>query len=98
MKARTDELERIAHTYHLNDDVPDKFIEDACQEHCCDWLATLVSPRDVVVELGVGEGVTLARLAALPRRYGGVEGAPSLAARVRQEYPAVEVVEALFVE
>lgn len=98
MKARTDELERIAHTYHLNDDVPDKFIEDACQEHCCDWLATLVSPRDVVVELGVGEGVTLARLAALPRRYVVVEGAPSLAARVRQQYPGVEVVEALFEE
>jgi SAM-dependent methyltransferase len=96
MDTRTDELERIAHTYHLNDDVPDKFIEDACQEHCCDWLASLVSPDDVVVELGVGEGVTLARLAPLPRRYVVVEGAPSLAARARAEHPGVEVVQALF--
>ncbi|MFW3173009.1 methyltransferase domain-containing protein [Geodermatophilus sp. CPCC 206100] len=98
MNARTHELERIAHSYHLNDDVPDKFIEDALQEHCCDWLAGLVSPDDVVVELGVGEGVTLSRLASLPRRYVVVEGAPSLAARVRAQHPTVEVAEALFEE
>jgi SAM-dependent methyltransferase len=98
MTSRTDELERIAHSYHLTDDVPDKFIEDAAQEHCCNWLATLVSPDDVLVELGVGEGVTLARLAPLPRRYVVVEGAPSLAARVRLQHPTVEVQEALFEE
>jgi 2-polyprenyl-3-methyl-5-hydroxy-6-metoxy-1,4-benzoquinol methylase len=94
--ARTQELERIAQNYHLNDEVPDKFIEDACQEHCCTWLASLVSPDDVVIELGAGEGVTLARLAPLPRTYVVVEGAPSLAARVRTDFPGVEVVEALF--
>lgn len=98
MNTRTDELERIAHQYHLNDDVPDKFIEDACQEHCCNWLAGLVTPEDFVVELGSGEGVTLSRLAPLPRRYVVVEGAPSLAARVRVDFPAVEVVQALFEE
>jgi SAM-dependent methyltransferase len=98
MNARTQELERIAHTYHLNDDVADKFIEDACQEHCCAWLASLIAPEDVVVELGFGEGVTLSRLAHLPRRYTVVEGAPSLAARVRSEFPGVDVAEALFEE
>lgn len=96
MQARTHALERIAHEYHLNADVPDKFIEDAHQEHCCDWLATLVSDDDVVVELGVGEGVTISRLAPLPRRYVVVEGAPSLAARARANFPDIDVVEALF--
>ena len=96
MNARTHELERIAHSYHLNDDVPDKFIEDALQEHCCRWLATLVSPDDFLIELGVGEGVTLSRLAPLPRRYVVVEGAPSLAQRARLEFPAVEIANALF--
>ena len=96
MNPRTDELERIAHQYHLNDAVPDKFIEDACQEHCCNWLATLVTPDDAVIELGFGEGVTLARLAGLPRKYVVVEGSPSLAAQVRSEFPGVEVAEALF--
>jgi SAM-dependent methyltransferase len=96
MNTRAQELERIAHTYHLNVDVPDKFIEDACQEHCCNWLASLISPDDVVIELGFGEGVTLVRLAPLARHYTVVEGAPSLAARVRAEFPGVEVAEALF--
>jgi SAM-dependent methyltransferase len=96
LNARTAELERIAHSYHLNDDVPDKFIEDALQEHCCSWLTSLVEPEDFVVELGYGEGITLSRLAGLPRRYVVVEGAPSLAAHVRNQFPAVEVVEELF--
>jgi SAM-dependent methyltransferase len=96
MNARMQELERIANTYHLNDDVADKFIEDACQEYCCDWLSSLVSPDDVVIELGFGEGVTLSRLATLSRSYVVVEGAPSLAERVRTEFPGVDVVQALF--
>lgn len=95
---RTDELERIAHQYHLNDEVPDKFIEDAAQLHCCDWLASLIDPGDAVIELGYGEGVTLGRLAPLSREYVVVEGAPSLAALVRAEHPSVSVVEALFEE
>jgi SAM-dependent methyltransferase len=98
MHARTQELERIAHEYHLNGDVPDKFLEDSHQAHCAGWLASLVSPDDVVVELGVGEGVTLSRVAPLVRRYVVVEGAPSLAAQARQDYPGIEVAEALFEE
>ena len=44
MNDRAAELERIAEQYHLNDTVPDKFIEDICQEHCCDWLQSLIAP------------------------------------------------------
>lgn len=98
MNTRIEVLEQIADQYHLNDDVPDKFIEDLCQEHCCAWLSTLLDPQDVVIELGYGEGVTLSRLSHLARRYVVVEGAASLAARVRERFPAVEVVEALFEE
>jgi 2-polyprenyl-3-methyl-5-hydroxy-6-metoxy-1,4-benzoquinol methylase len=96
VSARSDELERIAHTYHLSDEVPDKFIEDALQKHCCTWLAGLLGPEDHVIELGVGEGVTLSSLAGLTRRYVVVEGAPSLAARARTAFPHVDVVESLF--
>jgi SAM-dependent methyltransferase len=98
MHERTQELERIAHDYHLNGEVPDKFLEDSHQEHCAAWLASLVSPDDVVVELGVGEGITLARVAPLVRRYVVVEGAPSLAAQARQDFPSIEVAGALFEE
>ncbi|MEW1959067.1 class I SAM-dependent methyltransferase [Kineococcus sp. NPDC059986] len=96
MNTRVQELERIAAQYHLNDDVVDKFIEDLCQEYCCDWLATLVQPAHDVVELGYGEGVTVSRLGHLARRYTVVEGAPTLAERLRTEHPDLVVAEALF--
>jgi 2-polyprenyl-3-methyl-5-hydroxy-6-metoxy-1,4-benzoquinol methylase len=93
---RTDELERIAADYHLNDEVPDKFIEDICQEHCCNWLQSLISPTDRVVELGYGEGITLDRLAGKAAHYTVVEGAPSLVEIVRQKHPEVEAIGTLF--
>ncbi len=91
-------LERIAADYHLNDDVPDKFIEDMCQEYACDWLGSQLRADDRVIELGVGEGITLSRLAPRAARYTVVEGAPSLAAQARAAHPQVEVVQALFEE
>jgi SAM-dependent methyltransferase len=95
---RAQELEKIAERYHLSEHVPDKFIEDLCQEHCCDWLSSLIGPEDVVIELGYGEGITVSRLAGKARRYVVVEGARSLASVVRTTHPDVEVVEALFEE
>ena len=92
----TDALERIAHTYHLNEEVPDKFIEDMCQEHCCDWLSSLISSSDRVIELGYGEGITLERLADKAGHYAIVEGAPSLVNVVKQKHPKVEVINSLF--
>lgn len=96
MTRRSDELERIAAEYHLNGEVPDKFIEDLCQEHCCRWLRSLLAPDDRVIELGVGEGITLAKLSPHAARYTVVEGAASLAERARARHPGVEVVQALF--
>jgi 2-polyprenyl-3-methyl-5-hydroxy-6-metoxy-1,4-benzoquinol methylase len=96
MNERVLELERIAAEYHLNAGVPDKFIEDICQEHCCEWLARLIQPKDRVIELGYGEGITLARLAPLSESYSMVEGAASLAALVRERHPAVAVAHSLF--
>jgi SAM-dependent methyltransferase len=97
MKVTTgDELERIAHLYHLNQEVPDKFIEDLCQEHCCDWLDSLISPSDRVVELGYGEGITVSRLAHKAGRYTVVEGAASLSELLKRKHPTVEVVESMF--
>ncbi len=89
-------LERIADQYHLNEAVPDKFIEDICQHYCCDWLRTLINPGDRVIELGFGEGITVAALSAHAAHYTVVEGAPSLAAKLRAQHPDVEAIEALF--
>ena len=92
------ELERIASEYHLNNEVPDKFIEDICQEYCCNWLATLIDRNDRVAELGYGEGITLARLANNVNDYTLIEGAPSLAKLAKAKHPKVDVVQALFEE
>lgn len=96
MNARTRELDRIAAEYHLNAAVPDKFIEDLCQQYCCDWLQTLITPADRVIELGYGEGITLARLAPHARHYTVVEGAASLVALMREKHPGVDAAHALF--
>lgn len=96
MNAYTQHLERIAADYHLNDQVPDKFIEDLCQEYSCAWLSEQVHEQDHVIELGVGEGITLSRLSPLALRYTVVEGAPSLIEQTRARHPQVELVQALF--
>jgi 2-polyprenyl-3-methyl-5-hydroxy-6-metoxy-1,4-benzoquinol methylase len=92
----TAELERIAAAYHHNTDVPDKFIEDICQEHCCDWLQSLLKPSDAVIELGYGEGITTTRLSAVASDYTVVEGAASLVQTLQSRHPGVKAVQALF--
>ncbi len=93
-----DQLERIAQEYHLNAEIPDKFIEDICQEHCCNWLSSLITPADRVVELGYGEGITAERLSQLPEHYTIVEGAPSLVEVAQKKHPNVEIAACLFEE
>jgi trans-aconitate methyltransferase len=96
MNTTQEELDRIASAYHLNEQVPDKFIEDICQEHCCSWLQSLLQPTDSVIELGYGEGITTARLSRVAARYTVVEGAASLAAALRAKHPEVQTVQAMF--
>jgi 2-polyprenyl-3-methyl-5-hydroxy-6-metoxy-1,4-benzoquinol methylase len=92
----TAELERIAEAYHHNNEVPDKFIEDICQEHCCHWLQSLLKPSDAVIELGYGEGITTTRLSAVAQDYTVVEGAASLVQTLKSRHPSVKAVQALF--
>jgi len=91
-----EKLERIAHLYHLDKEIPDKFIEDLCQEHCCNWLSSLITPSDRVIELGYGEGITLDHLTGIADHYTVVEGAVSLVEIVKKKHPTVEVVNSLF--
>lgn len=93
---RVDLLEEIAQKYHLNESVPDKFIEDICQEYCCEWLRKLILPTDDVLELGYGEGVTLSKLSTQANSYTVIEGAPSLVEIIKDKFPAVKVVNSLF--
>ncbi len=89
-------LEKIAKEYHESEDVPDKFIENICQEHCCKWLKSLIEKDDSVIELGYGDGITLANLVNCSKNYTVLEGAPTLAKKIRDKFPTVETVEGLF--
>jgi 2-polyprenyl-3-methyl-5-hydroxy-6-metoxy-1,4-benzoquinol methylase len=90
-------LEAIAQTFHADAEYPDKFIEHMFQEYYCDgWLRSLLRPEDSVLELGVGDGLTLARLSPIARNYTVVEGAPTLVATVHERFPTIEVAQAMF--
>ena len=91
-----DQLEEIASNYHLKEDVPDKFIEDICQDYCCDWLEAIIDPDDRIIELGYGEGITVDRLAHSSRHYTVVEGSTSLVDKCRRKHPDIEVIHSFF--
>lgn len=95
-RSRVEILERIAEEYHLNDQVPDKFIEDSCQEYCCEWLTSVVSDSDQVIELGYGEGITSAKILHKAKSLSIIEGAPKLAHKARINLPGAHVIENLF--
>ncbi len=91
------ELERIAQSYHLNPDVPDKHIEDLCQEHCCRWLLASLGQARSVLELGYGDGIVTRALVEDGREVTVVEGAATLIERLKQTWPTqVHACHALF--
>ena len=91
-----EELNGIAKDYHLNDNIVDKFIEDACQEYCCDWLETLIGKNQNVLELGYGEGHTCNRLSQKTKTYSVIEGSSDLLAEVKSKFPDLHVIDELF--
>lgn len=94
--SRVELLEEIAKKYHLNESIPDKFIEDICQDYCCQWMQKLILPTDDVIELGYGEGITLSKLSAKANSYTVIEGAPSLVEMIKNKCPDVHVINSLF--
>ena len=94
--SKVEELNAIAKDYHLNDNIVDKFIEDACQEYCCDWLETLIGKNQNVLELGYGEGHTCNRLSKKTKTYSVIEGSSDLVAEVKSKFPDLHVIGELF--
>jgi 2-polyprenyl-3-methyl-5-hydroxy-6-metoxy-1,4-benzoquinol methylase len=52
-------LEAIAENYHLNNNVPDMFIENICQEFEFEWIRTEIQEFDKILDLGYGDGLFL---------------------------------------
>jgi 2-polyprenyl-3-methyl-5-hydroxy-6-metoxy-1,4-benzoquinol methylase len=95
---KIEELNTIAKEYHLNNDIADKFIEDACQEYCCDWLESLINENHNVLELGYGEGHTCNRLSKKTKTYSIIEGSSDLLDEVKSKHPEVNLIDDLFEE
>jgi 2-polyprenyl-3-methyl-5-hydroxy-6-metoxy-1,4-benzoquinol methylase len=95
---KLEELNKIAQNYHLNSDLADKFIEDICQEYCCDWLEKLIDYDSNVLELGYGEGITVARLSKKSKNYTILEGSSYLTQKIKKEYNDIKIINTLFEE
>lgn len=90
-------LERIARDYHANPEVPDKHIEDLCQEYCGRWLIDALDQANRVLELGYGEGILTRSIVESGRQLTVVEGAASLVQELRERWKdRIRVEHALF--
>lgn len=96
--SNVEELNSIAKEYHLNEGIADKFIEDACQEYCCDWLETFIDEHDSVLELGYGEGLTYTRLSKKTKNYSIIEGSSDLIEDIRLKHPNINLINGMFEE
>ena len=56
MAVTKEELDKIAHEYHEQDLMKDKFIEDECQFYTYDWVFENMKGCTTVLEMGYGEG------------------------------------------
>lgn len=76
-------IEKIAETYHLVASQPDMFIENTIQAYEAAWLSRLVPKESRLLELGVGDGITM-KLLAPHFDYHVVEGSLQLVGAARE--------------
>jgi hypothetical protein len=56
MAVTKEELDKIAHEYHEQDLMKDKFIEDECQFYTYNWVFENMKGCKTILEMGYGEG------------------------------------------
>jgi len=54
---KTSDLDRIGETYHASSSVPDKHIEDICQQYSAKWILNELLGATRVLEMGYGDGI-----------------------------------------
>lgn len=99
MNVTTQRLDKIAAEYHTSENVPDKFIEDALQEHSLTWIGEQLASCRSVLELGYGEGIVTEFLVRSGKRLTQLEGSSVLVKKVQNLYAdRVTCVHGLFEE
>lgn len=86
MSVTKDVLDDIARRYHQATDVPDKHIEDLCQDYSVEWMLKRLEGRKRVLELGYGEGILNEALLKAGHDVTLVEGSDLLIQEAREKY------------
>jgi 2-polyprenyl-3-methyl-5-hydroxy-6-metoxy-1,4-benzoquinol methylase len=94
-----DELDKIANSYHENDSISDKFIEDECQFYSYSWIFKNLAENSSVLELGFGEGNFTKELVLRGFNTTVIEGSRILLDKAEKLYgEKITLVHALFEE
>ena len=96
MDYRKEVLEKIAHEYHTNNEIPDIHIENSCQQYFIEWLLKRIAKHEKVLELGYGDGLVTAALYQHGCDLTVIEGAKSLVDVALAKHSDLNCVDTLF--
>lgn len=99
MAVTKEELDKIAHEYHEQDLMKDKFIEDECQFYTYNWVFENMKGCKTVLEMGYGEGNFTEELVKRNFKPTILDGSDVLLEKAKQLHgDKVDVASALFEE
>jgi len=99
MAVTKEELDKIAHEYHEQDLMKDKFIEDECQFYTYSWVFKQMEGCTTVLEMGYGEGNFTHELVQRGFKPTVLDGSEVLLKKAKELHgEKVEVTSALFEE
>ena len=99
MAVTKQELDKIAHEYHEQDVMQDKFIEDECQFYTYNWVFEHLKGCTTVLEMGYGEGNFTEELIKRNFKPTVLDGSEVLLQKAKQLHGnKLEVAHALFEE
>jgi 2-polyprenyl-3-methyl-5-hydroxy-6-metoxy-1,4-benzoquinol methylase len=99
MAVTKEELDKIAHEYHEQDLMKDKFIEDECQFYTYNWVFENLKGCSTVLEMGYGEGNFTEELVKRNFKPTVLDGSDVLLAKAKQIHgDKLDVASALFEE
>lgn len=99
MAVTKEELDKIAHEYHEQDLMKDKFIEDECQYYTYNWVFENMKDCSTVLEMGYGEGNFTQELVKRGFKPTVLDGSEVLLKKAKQLHgDKVAVASALFEE
>ncbi|QMS86680.1 class I SAM-dependent methyltransferase [Nostoc edaphicum CCNP1411] len=92
-----EELNKIALDYHMNENIPDKHIEDLGQIYTIEWVKKHLQGKTQILELGYGEGIFTNALVHDNYNVTLVEGSSVLIDKAKENFgQQVDYIHCLF--